>query len=40
MNKAPKNARDLWQHRDVPVVREGFTGNVPAHGAVMLRVSK
>jgi alpha-galactosidase len=40
LNKAPKNARDLWLHRDVPVVREGFTGNVPAHGAVMLRVSR
>ncbi|MDE3196901.1 MAG: glycoside hydrolase family 27 protein [Acidobacteriota bacterium] len=40
LKKAPKMAHDLWLHRDVPVVKDGYTGNVPAHGAVMLRVSR
>jgi len=40
INKAPKNARDLWLHRDIPVAKEGFSGNVSGHGTVMLRVSR
>jgi alpha-galactosidase len=40
MRKTPKKARDLWMHRDLPVAREGFSGNVPAHGVVMWRVSE
>jgi alpha-galactosidase len=40
MKKAPKAARDLWLHREISLVREGYSGNVPAHGVVMLRISK
>ena len=40
MKKAPKALRDLWLHRDIPVVKDGFSGNVPGHGVVLLRTSK
>jgi alpha-galactosidase len=38
--KAPKTVRDLWQHREIPTVKAGYSGNVPAHGVVLLRLSK
>jgi alpha-galactosidase len=31
-------ARDLWKHKDVPVVGDTFTATVPKHGVVLLRV--
>jgi alpha-galactosidase len=37
LNK-PKKARDLWTHSDVKLASDGYSANVPAHGAVLLRV--
>ena len=31
-------ARDLWEHKDLGVVRESYTAVVPGHGVVMLRL--
>ncbi len=31
-------ARDLWEHKDLSVVRESYTAVVPGHGVVMLRL--
>lgn len=31
-------ARDLWEHKDLGVVRGSYTAVVPAHGIVMLRL--
>ena len=33
-------ARDLWAHKDLGTIRNSYTANVPAHGVVMLRLSK
>ncbi len=38
MSGERRNAKDFWMHKDVPVDGEGYTGEVPAHGVVMLRV--
>ena len=40
MKKAPKSARDLWEHREVSLIGAGYSGNVPGHGVVLLRVGK
>jgi alpha-galactosidase len=40
IKKAPKNARDLWQHKEIPLERTGYSGNVQGHGVVLLRLSK
>ena len=32
--------RDLWKHEDVSATRGSFTATVPAHGVVMLKVSR
>jgi alpha-galactosidase len=40
IGKAPKNARDLWQHKEIPLEKTGYSGNVPGHGVVLLRISK
>jgi alpha-galactosidase len=40
IKKAPKTARDLWLHKDVPLGKTGYSGNVPGHGVVLLRLSK
>ena len=39
---APSQARvrDLWQHKDVGMVKGSFTTNVPPHGAVLLKLSR
>jgi alpha-galactosidase len=34
----PKQARDLWEHKDVSLDGPEFTTTVPGHGVVMLRV--
>ena len=34
------SARDLWAHQNIGVVRGDYTVMVPAHGVVMLRLSK
>jgi alpha-galactosidase len=31
-------ARDLWEHNDLGVVRGSYTAVVPGHGIVMLRL--
>jgi alpha-galactosidase len=31
-------ARDLWEHKDLGIVRESYTAVVPGHGIVMLRL--
>jgi alpha-galactosidase len=36
----PAAARDLWTHQDVGVLHGSYTVAVPAHGVVMLRLSK
>ena len=33
-------AHDLWEHRDLGVVNTNYTAIVPAHGVVLLRLSK
>jgi alpha-galactosidase len=38
--KGRQPVRDLWQRRDLGVMQEGFTTNVPRHGAVLLKVGK
>lgn len=37
--QGPANLRDLWAHKDLPVVEKSQTFLVPAHGVVMLRIS-
>ena len=39
---APSQARvrDLWQHKDVGMVKGSFTTNVPPHGAVLVKLSR
>jgi alpha-galactosidase len=34
----PAAVRDLWRHEAVAAVAGGYSGNVPGHGVVMLRV--
>ena len=34
----PREVRDLWQHTDIPGESSGYSGAVPSHGVVMLRV--
>jgi alpha-galactosidase len=34
----PKSARDLWQHRDLPVAAAGWSGTILAHDVLLLRV--
>jgi alpha-galactosidase len=31
-------ARDLWEHKDIGVVRGSYTAEVPGHGVVMVRL--
>jgi alpha-galactosidase len=38
--KGPLTVRDLWAHADRGRQAEGYTATVPAHGVVMIRVSK
>jgi alpha-galactosidase len=39
---APASAklRDLWEHKDLGILRNSYDADVPKHGVVMLRVSK
>jgi len=32
--------RDLWAREDLGTISNGFTGHVPPHGAVMLKVTQ
>ena len=32
--------RDLWSHQDLGLIPEEYSTSVPAHGVVMLRVSR
>ena len=34
----PKALRDLWQHRDLEPFADGWSGRIPAHGVVLLKV--
>ncbi len=36
----PKRVRDLWQHTDVASANNEYSATVPAHGVVMLRLSR
>jgi alpha-galactosidase len=36
----PLHVRDLWEHKDLGVVQDSFTADVPSHGVVFLKVSK
>jgi alpha-galactosidase len=38
--RGPAAARDLWTHEDVGVINGDYTVTVPAHGVVMLRLSR
>ena len=40
LNGAPTHARDLWGHIDLKMSGVEYSALVPAHGVVMLRVSK
>jgi alpha-galactosidase len=40
LNGAPTHARDLWGHIDLKISGVEYSAMVPAHGVVMLRVSK
>lgn len=33
----PAQARDLWQHKDIPLTGDRFWREIPAHGTVLLR---
>ena len=33
------NVRDLWAHRNLGSLSDGYTADIPAHGSVMLKVS-
>ena len=35
---APATVRDLWARKGLGTFATGFTGSVPAHGAVLIRV--
>ena len=35
----PVSVRDLWQHRDLGLIDEGYTTQVPAHGVVMIKAA-
>ena len=37
---APVSLRDVWQHNDLPAVRETYHAEVPPHGVVMLRATQ
>jgi alpha-galactosidase len=37
---APRHVRDLWTHADLNATGDGWASEVPAHGVVLLRVSK
>jgi hypothetical protein len=32
--------RDLWKHEAIATTGDSYTASVPAHGVVLLRVSK
>jgi alpha-galactosidase len=34
------HARDLWQHKNLGLIQDGYSATVPGHGVVMLRVWK
>jgi alpha-galactosidase len=36
----PVSVRDLWLHKNLGVLKGGYTVEVPAHGCVLLKVSK
>jgi alpha-galactosidase len=36
----PARARDVWAHKDLPVITGTFTTDVPRHGVVMLVLHK
>jgi alpha-galactosidase len=38
LSARPKALRDLWQHRDLEPVADGWQGRIPAHGVVLLIV--
>lgn len=38
--KGAQPARDLWLHRDLGVLDGGYSVEVPAHGAVLLKIGK
>ena len=40
LHHAPRHARDLWSHQDLALTGTGYSTTVPAHGVVLLRVSK
>jgi alpha-galactosidase len=35
----PTALRDLWKHRDLALAADGYSGSIPAHGALLLRVT-
>jgi alpha-galactosidase len=38
--RGPALARDLWAHRQIGVIRQDYTVMVPAHGVVLLRLTR
>jgi len=32
--------RDLWEHKDIGIVQDAYTVEVPKHGVVLVKVSK
>ena len=38
--KGKPTVRDLWAHADRGKVKDGYVAEVPAHGVVLIRVSK
>ena len=40
LHHAPHQVRDLWSHQDLALTGTGYSATVPAHGVVLLRVSK
>jgi alpha-galactosidase len=36
--KGPQRIRDFWRQQDIGIRDEGFSAEVPPHGAVMIRI--
>ena len=36
----PAKVRDLWEHKDIGIVQDAYTVEVPKHGVVLVKVSK
>jgi len=38
--QGPAKTRDLWQHKDVGIIQDAYSADVPRHGVIMLLLQK